>query len=130
MMKYIGLFVWFCFSVNAFAGQQNAIDWHNKELVIKGDYLHAILVAEKDFSVRIAGRASNTESHGSNVDNKLVEYLSKIDNYNIEIGLGKDRYLVWVTPRLTSEFPAIFGGDALYAIDSKTFQVIDKQYGK
>lgn len=130
MMKYIALFVWLCFSMNVFSAQRDDIDWHNKELVIKGEYLHAVLVAEKDFSVWISSRASKLESHGTNINHKLAEYLSKIDNYNIEIGFGRDRYLVWITPRVTDEFPIIFGADALYTIDRKTFQVIDKQYGK
>lgn len=130
IMKYIALFVWFSFSTSVFSAQGHDIDWNNKELVIKGEYLHAVLVAEKDFSVRIASRASKLKNNATNTDNKLAEYLSKIDNYNIEIGFGNNRYLVWITPRLSDEFPIIFGADALYTIDSKTFQIIDKQYGK
>jgi len=130
MIKYLVVLAWLCFSPKVFSAQQEAIDWQNKELIIKGDYLHAILIAEKDFSARIANRASNPERQKTKADHKLAEYLSKIDNYNIEIGMGNNRYLVWITPRLTKEFPVIFGGDALYIIDADTFQLIEKQLGK
>ncbi|MFI3155635.1 MAG: hypothetical protein QX199_05715 [Methylococcaceae bacterium] len=130
MTKYIVFYVCFLFSGSALAAQKENINWYNTELVVKGDYLHALLVAEKDFSARISDKASKSRNSGSGFDNKVVVYLSKIDNYNFEIAFGKGNFTVWITPRLSDEFPVIFGGDASYTIDSKTFKIQDTQYGK
>lgn len=127
MKKFLVIFFVFLISLNVFSMQQENIDWNNKELIIKGEYLHAVLIAEKDFSARMAEKSS---LKGVKTDARLAEYLSNIDNYNIEIGSGKGRFLIWFIPRLTTDFPVIFGSDALYTIDSKTFQMLDKQFGK
>jgi len=35
MIKYLVVLAWLCFSPNVFSAQQEAIDWQNKELIIK-----------------------------------------------------------------------------------------------
>jgi hypothetical protein len=106
------------------------IDWYNKDLVIKGEYLQALMVVEKDFLYRLNKKIKSIKNKEKNNNEKLTEYLSKMENYNIEIGSGNSKYIIWITPRLTSEFPVIFGGDAVYIIDSKTFKLLETQYGK
>lgn len=96
--------------------------WWNSEIIVKGEYVRACDVAFQDFLGVLERRAGD-------------QYLGRIENYNFEVSKGNDakgrvRYKVWVTPRSDQEHPGFFGGDAVYEIDAKTFQIIEKVYGK
>jgi hypothetical protein len=112
----IFLFCVLSFISIAIKAEENSIPWRNTELVIKGDYLHASVVAYSDFF--------------QHLKNQKEISTTSIDNYNIEISVGDSRYYILFYPRLSKEYPAGFGGDAQYIIDSKTFEIIEKQYGK
>ncbi|MGH8604337.1 MAG: hypothetical protein ACREXR_16635 [Gammaproteobacteria bacterium] len=58
------------------------------------------------------------------------DYMSRNGNYNIELSVGNGRYYVHIYPRLSETFPGIFGGDAEYVVDAKTFTLVEKRYGK
>lgn len=130
MSKYIIFFAISLISSWVSATERSDIAWHNKEIVVRGDYLRAAIVAERDFSARLIDKKNRSIKADEGADQDLNKYLSQIENYNIEIGFGKGKYFIWIAPRLSEHFPAIFGGDALYTVDDKTFQLLDKQYGK
>lgn len=104
------------------AGAEYSIPWQNREIIIRGDYLRACAVAYADFSQRLDERKKDSSEYSS--------HMSRIDNYNVEVSVGSNRYYIWFHPRLSEKFPGIFGGDAEYVIDSKTFELVNKQYGK
>lgn len=109
-----------CFTlvfVPILANAEYSIPWQNIELVIRGDYFRASVIAYADFSQYL-----NKQKKDSN--------MMQIDNYNIEISVGDSRYYIWFHPRLSKKFPGGFGGDASYEIDSKTFEILEKQFGK
>ena len=125
------LLLFFIILINGFkANADEKLDWHNKDLIIKGEYLKVLMVIEKDFISRINNVREKLSKNEKNNNNKLADYLSKIENYNIEIAVGNGKYTVWVTPRTSREFPVIFGGDAIYTIDSTSFNLLESQYGK
>jgi hypothetical protein len=105
------------------------INWTNVEVVIKGDYFHAALVAYDDYKKKLLKRAQKTDPSNGTGD-KLIEYLSNIDHFNFQVGFGHDRYEVSIAARASEEFPVIFGGDALYVIDGNDFKIVEKHYGK
>ena len=113
------------------AAGRESIDWSNTEVVIRGDYYRAASVAYADFSnEQLARRAREAAAPDYNGDRKLVEYLSRIENFNIEVGFGNGRYHVRISPRLSAQVPGIFGGGAYYIIEPKEFKVVDRQYSK
>lgn len=130
LIKYLLPFVIVIQSNFSYGEANNNIDWYNKELIINGQYVRVLLVVEKEFISHITEKAIEMKKKGIKYDVESSAYLSKIENYNIEIGVGKDKYAVWLSPRLSEEFPGFFGGDAFYVIDSKTFKILDTQYGK
>jgi len=103
-------------------------EWQNEEIVIRGDYFHAAMVAYEDFSKRLHARQA-TPPNGAG-DPKFADYMSNIDNFNLKVASGGTRYVVWINPRGSREFPVIFGGDALCILDSSTFKMVEKHYGK
>jgi hypothetical protein len=109
------------------AGPGDRAEWQNEEIVIRGDYFHAAMVAYEDFK-RLRARQS-TPANGAG-DPKFADYMSNINNFNLKVAAGGTRYIVWINPRGSREFPVIFGGDALYILDSSTFKVVEKHYGK
>lgn len=130
LIRFLLLSVIVIFSKFSHGESYDSIDWYNKELIVKGEYLRALLVVEKDFVAHLNEKAEKMKKKGIKYDVKSSNYLSKIENYNIEVGTGKGKYAIWISPRLSDEFPGFFGGDAFYTIDSKTFKLLETQYGK
>jgi hypothetical protein len=97
-------------------------DWLNEEIVLRGDYFRAAAVAYEDFSKLLAQRGLGDSEYG--------RYMSKIDNYNFKVATGRTRYVVWISPRVSAEYPDIFGGSATYILDASTFKIIEKHYSK
>ncbi len=103
----------------------------NEELLIRGDYFRAASVAYEDFSKQLARHladANNPSAAPSTRD--LGKYLSTIDHYNVKVGMGRTRYAVWISPRSSEDFPAIFGGEGLYVLDVTTFKILEKHFSK
>jgi hypothetical protein len=97
-------------------------DWLNEEIVLRGDYFRAAAVAYEDFSKLLGQRGLG--------DNEYERYMSKIENYNFKVATGRTRYVVWISPRASADFPVIFGGGATYILDASTFTIIEKHYSK
>jgi hypothetical protein len=102
--------------------------WMNTEIIIRGDYFRAALVAYEDFSKKLRGEAQDANTPGYKGDKGLSDYLSHIENYNIQVGWGPGRYQVWISPRASKEMFGIFGGGAMYVIDAKDFKLLQRQY--
>jgi hypothetical protein len=112
------------------AAPREDINWVNVEVVIRGDYFRAALVAYDDYSKKLRERVKRVATPGGTGDVELTGYLSRIEDFNIQVGFGYGRYNVWMLPRASEDFPAVFGGDALYVIDAKEFKILEKHYGK
>lgn len=112
------------------AAPKDDIEWINVEVVIRGDYFRAASVAYGDYTKRLTKRVQELTAADGKGDKKLIEYLSSIEHFNIQVGFGHGRYNVWILARASEDFPVIFGGDALYVIDAKDFKVLEKHYGK
>ncbi len=102
----------------------------NVEVVIKGDYFRASVVAYEDFSRKLRQRVQETAAPGGTGSKELTRYLSRIENFDIHVGFGHGRYNVSMIPHASKDFPGGFGGDALYVIDAKEFKIVDKHFGK
>jgi hypothetical protein len=106
------------------------INWMNVEVVIRGDYFHAATVAYEDFSHKLRERVKKTAAPDGTGNRELTGYLSRIENFNIQVGFGHGRYNVWMIPRASEDFPGGFGGDALYVIDAKEFKILERHFGR
>jgi hypothetical protein len=97
--------------------------WLNDELVVRGDYFRAMTVAYDDFSKQL------TEStKGPNKE--FSDHMSRIENYNFKVAAGPARYVVWISPRMSDDYPVIFGGQGTYILDAQTFKVLEKHFPK
>lgn len=112
------------------AAPRDDVNWINVEIVIRGEYFRAAQVAYEDYSKKLLKRAQEAAAPDGTGDKKVSEYLSHIENFNIQIGAGHGRYNVWILARASEDFPVIFGGDSLYVIDAKDFKILEKHYGK
>lgn len=108
---------------SSLVADEHALPWRNLELVIQGDRLQACATAYQDFVQKLAAEPSIA-------DTPLGRYLSDPANYDIEVSVGKSTFYVYIRPRQSEEFPGVFGGDAEYVIDAKTFKILEKGYGK
>jgi len=97
--------------------------WLNDELVVRGDYFRAMMVAYDDFSKQLA-----ESTKGPNKE--FSDHMSRIENYNFKVAAGPARYVVWITPRMSDDYPVIFGGQGTYILDAQTFKVLEKHFSK
>lgn len=97
--------------------------WINEELVVRGEYFRAMMVAYEDFSKHIAESSASPNK-------KFVDHMSRIENYNFKVAAGPQRYVVWISPRMSDDYPAIFGGEGSYILDAQTFKVLEKHFSK
>lgn len=118
------------YAASAYADPRSDINWMNVEVVIKGDYFRAAMVAYEDFSQKLRQRVKETAAPGGMGNKELTGYLSRIESFNIQVGFGHGRYNVWMIPRASEDFPGGFGGDALYVIDAKEFKILEKHFGR
>jgi len=114
----------------AHAASKDESHWNNVEIVIRGDYYRAASAAYADYSKLLMRRAQKSAAAVATDDRNLAAYLSNIEHFNIQVGLGHGRYQVWILPRTSDDFPVIFGSDALYVIDANSFEVLERHYGK
>lgn len=112
------------------AAPRDDINWVNVEVVIRGDYFRAAQAAYEDYSKQLRERVKKLAAPGGTGDAELTGYLSRIEDFNIQVGFGHGRYTVWMVPRASQDFPVIFGGDARYVIDAKEFKILEKHFGR
>jgi hypothetical protein len=124
-VRFVAFFVLMMTGVGAHSAGPKDAEWLNEEVVIRGDYFRAALVAYEDFSKKLLN-----EQHPNGKAEDFTEYMSKIENYNLKVADGRTRYVVWISPRASGDFPVIFGGSANYILDARTFKIIEKNYSK
>jgi hypothetical protein len=56
--------------------------------------------------------------------------MSRIENYDVEIGENRGRYSIRMQPRPSVEFASIRGGGAYYVVDADRFIVLEKRFMK
>ena len=92
----------------------NDTEWVNAEVIIRGDYFHGATVAYQDYRSKLFERLTFSGPTPPTPDQtKFSEYLSKIENYNIEVSDGGGHYVVRIYPRLSQDHPVVFGGDGI-----------------
>lgn len=115
------------FAMLLFAGQIAADGAGSSQSVqISIEMIEATKEPIDDFSRRI-DPAAPSNAVG---DRKLAKYLGDLRNYEVSVEETKNTFRVYIGPRLSKEQPAIFGGDAEYVVDRKTYKILKKQYGK
>lgn len=105
----------------------------DEPIVIRGDYFKAVLTAyQRDFANEILkDKAKKAETRrGTEGEFPLLDFLSKIENYDIAVELKDGNYIVSFGPTPRKGAPEIFGGGAHYIIEAKTFKIIEKRYTK
>jgi hypothetical protein len=85
-------------------------------VILRGDYLQAVLVAYKDFSKILAARSAQA----SDPD------LSKLQNYDISIDQTAATVIVQFGPTVRDKAHVVFGGGAQYVVDRSTFAIMQK----
>jgi hypothetical protein len=126
MLKITLLTIWLAAVAPVVSGQDRyEFPWHNVEVVIRGDLFRAATVAYEDFSKRLAERVARLPGESND---RPAQYVAVIDNYDVKVGFGPGKYVVWITPRSTPEFPGDVEAGAFYTIDAKTFTVREKVY--
>lgn len=112
---------------------KNFIEKLDEPIVLRGDYFKAVLTAyQRDFANEILKeKAKKAETLGGREGEfPLLDFLSKIENYDIAVELKDGNYIVNFGPTLREGAPEIFGGGAHYIIEERTFKIIEKQYTK
>lgn len=91
-------------------------------VLVKGNYFKAIqAVYEQDFKKKLSSR-----SKGSDEQSK---YLSNIDNYDFDVELKDDHYVVTVGGTMRPGAPDVFGASH-YEVDAKTYTILKKWQSK
>ena len=100
---------------------------------MRGDYFKAVLAAyQNDFAEKISKKGIKVPiGNEPEKDYRFVaEFLSKIENYDINVEIKKDAYAVTFGPTLRNGALEVFGGGAYYLIDAQTFEIREKRYTK
>lgn len=140
--RYLGPFFWFAMILGALVLTHEAsskelskaqLEYLNKlkgPVVVRGDYFKAITVAFKDFELTtLNANASKARAAGSEISESLI-WLSKIENYDIDVELGDGVIAVWFSPTVRGDAPMILGGNTKYEIDSQSFAIVRKGTSK
>lgn len=93
---------------------------------IRADAVKAMAVAVENFESFLRERAASAGSPSGDVS------VAKIDlgRYAVVTGRENGVYQIWIRPRLAGVLTPVFGGDALYRINERTFQIEDRRLGK
>jgi len=111
------------------AAEQKKIKALDRPVVLRGDYFKAVESAYSDFAKYLA--LKKTESASQDEGNqKLVEWLSSIENYDIHVRQMSASYQVRFEVTLRNNAPPVFGGGASYLIDGSSFKIIRKTFSK
>jgi hypothetical protein len=81
------------------------------------DDLHALTVARDDFKKKLKKEFAEKETMPTRL------FLSKIENYSIQVRKSGREYEVHISPKLFEGAPFI-GGGRVYFIDGKNFRIL------
>jgi hypothetical protein len=94
-------------------------------IILRGDYLKAILLANEAFAKSLSRHAIAANS-GTSSQMELAARLSKLENYDVSVDLTPSSYIVQFGPTVRDQAHVVFGGGFRYAIDRKTFVITEK----
>lgn len=90
-------------------------------VLVKGNYFRAIqAVYEHDLKKELSK---------FNKDDDQSKYLSNIDNYDFDVELKDNRYVIGFAPTMRQGVPDYFGG-LHYVLDAKTYKILKKWKSK
>jgi hypothetical protein len=101
----------------------------DRPVVLKGDYMKALLSAYDDFGKILTKHAKDAGAPGS-ANPELARRLAQIEAYDIQIDLHDQTYLVRFVPTVRDQAHVTFGGGATYTISRKDFKIIDRTLSK
>jgi hypothetical protein len=101
----------------------------DRPVVLKGDYLKALLSAYDDFGKILTKHANDARASGS-ANPELARRLAQIEAYDIQIDLHDQTYLVRFVPTIRDQAHVTFGGGATYTISRKDFKIMDRTLSK
>jgi hypothetical protein len=111
------------------AAEQKQVKALDHPIVLRGDYFRAVESAYSDFAKYLT--LKKTGAAPQDKDNqKLVDWLSNIENYDIHVRQLPTSYTVMFEVTLRNNAPPVFGGGASYLIDGSSFQIIRKTFSK
>jgi hypothetical protein len=101
----------------------------NAPILLRGDYFKAVMSAYSDFEQELSKNESIAASPDS-PNPSLAEWLSKIENYDINVSQSGGRIVVQFNPTVRGKFVPVLGGGARYEIDAGSFLVLSKSFSK
>lgn len=90
-------------------------------VLVKGNYFRAIQAVYKHDLKKELSKLKKKDDQS--------KYLSNIDNYDFDVELKNDRYVIGVAPTLRPGAPEYFGG-IHYEVDAKTHTILKKWRSK
>jgi hypothetical protein len=104
--------------------------WSNLESTIKGEHLKVILAAYEYFSKKVNPNAAKVEENSD--PNSFRAYLTKLENYDIQVYKGDNKFVVMFVLRKNEKHIGFMGdgGISMYEVDPKTYQVAEFTIGK
>jgi hypothetical protein len=99
-----------------------------KPIILRGDYFKAVTVAYEDFARTLNAHRTNAEPTMTPASDREIQlYMSKIENYDINVRHTDSTYIVafGVTFRGGDPF-MVTGGGMRYVIDRSTFVIKEK----
>jgi hypothetical protein len=98
-----------------------------KPIVLRGDYFKAVTVAYEDFLRTLTSRRTNAESAATASERDQLLYLSKIENYDINVRHTESTYIVAFGVTFRGGDPyMVMGGGLRYVLDRSTFAIKEK----
>jgi hypothetical protein len=98
----------------------------DEPIVLRGDFFKAVQAAYDDFAKDLATKETSSSPQDPE-SIELVRWLSKIENYDIDVEQSSSSYVVLFGVTLRDNAPLVFGGGARYVIDKQTFQIVEKK---
>lgn len=111
------------------AAEQRQVKALDRPVILRGDYFKAVESAYSDFGKYLALKRTQSAPQGED-NRKLVDWLSRIENYDIHVRQLSASYQVRFEVTLRNDAPPVFGGGASYLIDGSSFRIIRKTFSK
>jgi len=101
----------------------------NQPVLLRGDYFRATMVAYDDFSHNLR-RNAEAATLPETQNKPLAEWLSKIEDFDIDVSQTKDSFILDFRPTVRGSFGPVFGGGARYVVDRISFKITSRTFSK
>jgi hypothetical protein len=101
----------------------------DQPILLRGDFFKATMSAYSDFKSELLKNA-NAASAVDTPNPSLASWLSKIENYDINVSQSGGHIVVTFNPTVRGKFMPVLGGGARYEIDKETFAILKKDFSK